>query len=99
MEKNCFDKVISRQRDTKIIQVITILALPFIWIGYAMSLYHGNGSIASYSFLILLFSVLNQDVFFKGECVSNKALHYLAKAESVLFCIWVFAMIAQLILE
>lgn len=100
MEKDRFRKAINRQPDTKIIQTVSILALPFVWIGYVLSLYHGNSSnISSYSFLILILSVLNQDVFFKGERVSNKALDLMAKAESVLFCIWVFVMIVQLILK
>lgn len=93
-------KTIRKQPDSKIIQAITLVVLPFIWIGYAIALYNGNSnSLSSYSLLILVFSLINQDVFFKGESVSNKFLNNLAKAESVLFCVWVLLTIVQLIMK
>ena len=99
-ERQLQGQTIKEQKDSKVIQAVTLVALPFIWVGYAIALYHGNSSnLSGYSLLILIFSLMNRDVFFKGESISNKILHYLAKAESVLFCVWVLLTIVQLLMK
>lgn len=84
-----------KNRGTTAFRTITLIAVPFLWIGLFYSLYRGNESIQSwYSSLILLFSLLNADVLVKGEKLPNKALDVLAKANCMLLFLWaVYAII------
>lgn len=63
----------SKERGTRIFRIITMTALPLLWIGFFYALYAGNeGTMSSYSLLILMFSLLNADVLVKGEKLPNK---------------------------
>lgn len=89
-----------KQKDMKILQTITLIALSLFWIGYGYALYNGNqGNISSYSLLIVTFSMFNFNVLFAGEKVENKVLNILAKLHGILFCVWVLITIVSLILK
>ena len=89
----------SKERGAKAFRIITMIALPLLWIGFFYALYAGNeGNMSSYSLLILMFSLLNADVLVKGEKLPNKALNVLAKANAVLLCIWALAVIARVLM-
>ena len=89
----------SKERGTMIFQVITMIALPLLWIGFFYALYVGNeGNMSSYSLLILMFSLLNADVLVKGEKLQSKALNVLAKVNAVLLCTWAAAVIVRVLI-
>lgn len=89
----------SKERGTRIFRIITMIALPLLWIGFFYALYAGNeGTMSSYSLLILMFSLLNADVLVKGEKLPNKALNVLAKVNAVLLCTWAVVVIVRLLM-
>lgn len=96
-EEICTNK---KQRSAKLFQTVTLVFLTLFWGGYFYSLYRGNESnISWYIGLILIFSLLNQDVLFQGEKIENKVLNILAKLEGILFVGGVIVAIVHLILK
>lgn len=90
----------SKERGTRIFRIITMIALPLLWIGFFYALYAGNeANMSSYSLLILMFSLLNADVLVKGEKLPNKVLNVLAKANAVLLCTWAAAVIVHTVVK
>ena len=80
--------------------IITLIALPLLWIGFFHSLFTGNeGNMSSYSLVILMFSLLNADVLIKGEKLSNKVLDVLAKTNCVLLFLWAAATIVHVLVK
>lgn len=101
VEKNLTESnAVRKQKDLKLFQVITLIALSLFWIGYANALYSGNNTnISSYSLLILAFSLMNSNILFTREKAQYKALNILAKLHGVLFFVWVIITIVSLILK
>lgn len=92
--------MMEKQRDFKILQMITLLFLPLFWVGYFYALYSGNdGNVSSYACLILAFSLVNSDVLFGGKKIQPKILTVLAKLNGVLFFVWAAITVIQLILQ
>lgn len=92
MMKEQINREETGRKDIKIVRMITLIALPFFWIGFGYAVYSGNSNnISNYSLLITAFSIMNGDVLFTREKVHNKALNVLAKILGVLF--FVFAII------
>lgn len=90
----------SKERGTRIFRIITMIALPLLWIGFFHSLFTGNeGNMSSYSLVILMFSLLNADVLIKGEKLSNKVLDVLAKTNCVLLFLWAAATIVHVLVK
>ena len=59
---------IRNERGMKIFQSVTLVFLALFWIGFAVSYYRGiENNISTYGILIMTFSLLNQEVLFKGE--------------------------------
>ena len=91
---------IRNERWMKMFQSVTLVFLALFWIGYAVSYYRGiENNISTYGILIMTFSLLNQEVLFKGERAQNRMLDILAKAEGILLCVWAVITIVQLILK
>ena len=91
---------IRNERWMKMFQSVTLVFLALFWIGYAVSYYRGiENNISTYGILIMTFSLLNQEVLFKGEKAQNRVLDILAKAEGILLCVWAVITIVQLILK
>ena len=91
---------IRNERWMKMFQSVTLVFLALFWIGYAVSYYRGiENNISTYGILIMTFSLLNQEVLFKGEKAQNRVLDILAKAEGILLCVWAVIKIVQLILK
>lgn len=91
---------IRNERWMKMFQSVTLVFLALFWIGYAVSYYRGiENNISTYGILIMIFSLLNQEVLFKGEKAQNRVLDILAKAEGILLCVWAVITIVQLILK
>lgn len=91
---------IRNERWMKMFQSVTLVFLALFWIGYAVSYYRGiENNISTYEILILTFSLINQEVLFKGEKAQNRVLDILAKAEGILLCVWAVITIVQLILK
>ena len=89
-----------KERGNRAFRIITLIALPLLWIGFFHSLFTGNESnMNGYSLMILFFSLLNADVLVKGEKLSNKVLDVLAKANCVLFFAWALANIVYLLVK
>ena len=89
-----------KARGNRAFRIITLIALPLLWIGFFHSLFTGNeGNMSSYSLVILMFSLLNADVLIKGEKLSNKVLDVLAKANCVLLFLWAAATIIHVLLK
>lgn len=98
--ENYTQKERTKQRNTKIFQTITLVALPLFWVGYFYALYSGNdGNVSNYSLLILAFSLLNSDVLFAGKKTQQKALDILAELDAVLFLVWAAITIIRLIFK
>ena len=91
---------IRNERGMKIFQSVTLVFLALFWIGFAVSYCRGiENNISTYGILIMTFSLLNQEVLFKGEKAQNRVLDILAKAEGILLCVWAVITIVQLILK
>ena len=91
---------IRNERGMKKFQSVTLVFLALFWIGFAVSYYRGiENNISTYGILIMTFSLLNQEVLFKGEKAQNRVLDILAKAEGILLCVWAVITIVQLILK
>ena len=91
---------IRNERWMKMFQSVTLVFLALFWIGYAVSYYRGiENNISTYGILIMTFSLLNQEVLFKGEKAQNQVLDLLAKAEGILLFVWAVITIVQLILK
>ena len=59
---------IRNERWMKMFQPVTLVFLALFWIGYAVSYYRGiENNISTYGILIMTFSLLNQEVLFKGR--------------------------------
>ena len=71
---------IRNERWMKMFQSVTLVFLALFWIGYAVSYYRGiENNISTYGILIMTFSLLNQEVLFKGERAQNRMLDILQK--------------------
>ena len=89
-----------KERGNRAFRIITLIALPLLWIGFFHSLFTGNeGNMSSYSLVILMFSLLNADVLIKGEKLSNKVLDVLAKTNCVLLFLWAAATIVHVLVK
>ena len=87
-------------RGNRAFRIITLVALPLLWIGFFHSLFTGNeGNMSSYSLVILMFSLLNADALVKGEKLPNKVLNVLAKANCVLVFLWAAATIVHVLVK
>ena len=71
-----------------------------IWAGYAFALYNGDSNnLSNYSLLILAFSLMNFNAICGEEKIENKILNLVAKLDGVLFFVWTFVTIIQLLLK
>lgn len=106
-EKNLTEKLggksnnFTRERkDIKFLKVFTLIALLPLWAGYAFALYNGNGNnLSNYSLLILAFSFINFNALCGVEKIENKPLNAIAKLDGVLFFVWAFITILQLLIK
>ena len=87
---------IRNERWMKMFQSVTLVFLALFWIGYAVSYYRGiENNISTYGILIMTFSLLNQEVLFKGEKAQNRVLDILAKAEGILLCVTLYKLLQR----
>lgn len=92
--------MMEKQRDFKILQMVTLLLLPLFWAGYFYALYSGNnGNVSNYTCLILAFSLVNADALFGGKKIQSKVLNVLAKLNGVLFFVWTSVTVIGLVLK
>ena len=90
----------SEIKDMTFLKGITLVALLPIWAGYAFALYNGDSNnLSNYSLLILAFSAMNFNAICGVEKIENKVLNLVAKLDGVLFFVWVFVTIIQLLLK
>ena len=90
----------SERKDMKFLKGFTLVALLPIWAGYAFALYNGDSNnLSNYSLLILAFSAMNFNAICGVEKIENKVLNLVAKLDGVLFFVWVFVTIIQLLLK
>ena len=90
----------SERKDMTFLKGITLVALLPIWAGYAFALYNGDSNnLSNYSLLILAFSAMNFNAICGVEKIENKVLNLVAKLDGVLFFVWVFVTIIQLLLK
>ena len=90
----------SERKDMKFLKGFTLVALLPIWAGYAFALYNGDSNnLSNYSLLILAFSAMNFNAVCGVEKIENKVLNLVAKLDGVLFFVWVFVTIIQLLLK
>lgn len=90
----------TQRTDTKIFRTITLVALPFFWIGFGYALYSGNqDNVSSYSLLITAFSIMNADVLFTRERVHSGALNILAKILGAMFFVLAVIMVVSTIVK
>lgn len=101
LTENLKGNYFSRERkDMKFLKGITLVALLPIWAGYAFALYNGDSNnLSNYSLLILAFSAMNFNAICGVEKIENKVLNLIAKLDGVLFFIWVFVTIIQLLIK
>ena len=90
----------SERKDMKFLKGFTLVALLPIWAGYAFALYNGDSNnLSNYSLLILAFSAMNFNSIYGVEKIENKVVNLVAKLDGVLFFVWVFVTIIQLLLK
>lgn len=90
----------NERKDMTFLKGITLVALLPIWAGYAFALYNGDSNnLSNYSLLILAFSAMNFNAICGVEKIENKVLNLVAKLDGVLFFVWVFVTIIQLLLK
>ncbi|GEM_PF-763622 len=90
----------SERKDMKFLKGFTLVALLPIWAGYAFALYNGDSNnLSNYSLLILAFSAMNFNSICGVEKIENKVVNLVAKLDGVLFFVWVFVTIIQLLLK
>lgn len=91
---------VKNQNGTKFIQTISVIILPFFWIGYFYSLYRGNqNNTNSYTTIILIFSLINSDILFSKARMENNILNIMAKMEGVLLVVLTVITIVNLIIK
>ncbi len=90
----------SERKDMKFLKGFTLIALLPLWAGYAFALYNGDSNnLSNYSLLILAFSLMNFNAICGEENIENKILNLVAKLDGVLFFVWTFVTIIQLLLK
>ena len=90
----------SERKDMKFLKGFTLAALLPLWTGYAFALYNGDSNnLSNYSLLILAFSLMNFNAICGVEKIENKVLNLVAKLDGVLFFLWAFVTIIQLLLK
>ena len=90
----------SERKDMKFLKGFTLVALLPLWAGYAFALYNGDSNnLSNYSLLILAFSLMNFNAICGEEKIENKVLNLVAKLDGVLFFVWTFVTIIQLLLK
>lgn len=93
----------SERKDMKFLKGFTLVALVALlplWAGYAFALYNGDSNnLSNYSLLILAFSLMNFNAICGVEKIENKILNLVAKLDGVLFFVWAFVTIIQLLLK
>lgn len=90
----------SERKDMKFLKGFTLIALLPLWTGYAFALYNGDSNnLSNYSLLILAFSLMNFNAICGEENTENKILNLVAKLDGVLFFVWTFVTIIQLLLK
>lgn len=91
---------VKKQNGTKLIQTVSVVFLPLLWIGFFYSLSRGNESnMSSYTTIILIFSLINSDILFSRERMPNKVLNVLAKLEGILLVVLAFITIVNIIVK
>lgn len=91
---------VKNQNGTKFIQIISVIFLPVLWIGYFYSLYKGNqNNINSYTSIIMIFSLINSDILFSKERMENSILNIMAKIEGLLLVVMAAITIVNLIIK
>lgn len=106
-EKNLTEKLKGKgnystceRKDMKFLKGFTLIALIPLWTGYAFALYNGDSNnLSNYSLLILAFSFMNFNAICGEEKIENKALNLVAKLDGVLFFVWAFVTVIQLLLK
>ena len=87
----------SERKDMKFLKGFTLVALLPL---YAFALYNGDSNnLSNYSLLILAFSLMNFNAICGVEKIENKVLNLVAKLDGVLFFVWAFVTIIQLLLK
>ena len=90
----------SERKDMKFLKGFTLVALLPLWAGYAFALYNGDSNnFSNYSLLILAFSFMNFNAICGEEKIENKPLNVIAKLDGVLFFVWAFLTVVQLLLK
>lgn len=90
----------SERKDMKFLKGFTLIALLPLWTGYAFALYNGDSNnLSNYSLLILAFSLMNFNAICGEENIENKILNLVAKLDGVLFFVWTFVTIIQLLIK
>lgn len=89
-----------KAKGEKLFQTISLAFLPLFWIGYFYSLYRADETnISSYTIGIIVLSLVNSNVLFKGEKTQCKVFDILAKAESILLVVLGVITIAGVLLK
>ena len=90
----------SERKDMKFLKGFTLVALLPLWAVYAFALYNGDSNnLSNYSLLILAFSLINFISIRRVVKIENKVLNLIAKLDGVLFFVWAFVTIIQLLLK
>lgn len=82
------------------IQIICLIILPFLWLGYSLAWYHHNEqNISYYNSLVLALSLLNANILFSPNQLFPKYLNILNIINCIIFLGWVLMTIIALILK
>lgn len=91
---------VSERNDMRFLKWVTLLTLLPLWGGYGFALYNRETSkLSNYSLLILAFSLINFNALCGVEKIESKILSLAAKLDGVLFFVWTFITVLQLLLK
>ena len=98
--EDCTKKEETKQKNTRIFQIITMTALALFWVGYFYALYRGNDrNMSNYSIMVLALSLLNSDILFVGKKTEHRILKILVELNAALVFICAVITIIQVIVK
>ena len=98
--EDCTKNEETKQKNTRIFQIITMTALALFWVGYYYALYRGNDrNMSNYSIMILALTLINSDILFVGRKTEHRILKILVELNAMLVFICAVITIIQVIVK
>ena len=98
--EDCTKKEVTKHKNIKAFQMVTLTVLALMWAGYFYALYRGNDrNMSQYSTLILALTLLNSDLLFSGKKSEHRAVNLLGGIIAILICVCAAITIIQVVVK